>query len=427
MKRRDNVNGVQNTLPYSVKFFIQKTKKGKIFSVYCRIITNRTKAELSLKQDVIKKDWDEKVGRYKLSSKHNNYLNHKLSEIEGHIQEIYLNLKRQGNPVVAFMIKDSMLGKRVGLNNYTLLTFLDDFIAEAKTKPQIYSPPTIQHYYALRSHLTNFFKSIRVKDITLEVLNRNVIDRFETWLLSWKHPILERSMNRNTANRYLTKLKAVIHNAIRKELITKNPFNGFTIRAVKPYRVFLTEEEIEKILNHDLGGNSSLIRVRDMFTFSVYTGLRFSDAFSLREENISKGNDGSLWITIEQIKTKEPLHIPMLKPAENIFNKYEEQRKYTGFALPRLSNQKLNLNLQQIANLVGINKKITHHVARHTFATTVTLEKNVDIKTVSKWLGHSTIKATEVYAQITKRHLSATAEKLNLGLTKKEGNVETVQ
>lgn len=405
-------------LPYTLKFFLINTKPNdkNELSLYCRILLNRTKSDFSLDMDVNPNDWDDELGRFKGTTKQLHYLNFKLSEVEGKIQDIYFDFEKQKVKIVAAMLKDGFRGRKFDCCDYSMMSFLDYFIEEAKTKPQIYGLPTINHYYALKSHLATFFKSMRIKDVPLENFNRNMLDRFETWLLSWKHPVLDRAMNRNTANRYLTKLKVIINNAIRKEIITKNPFVGFTIKEVHANKVFLTEDELELIKKHELGNNASLMRVRDMFFFSVYTGLRFSDSMSLRDNAISRGQDGNLWITIDQIKTKDPLHIPLLKPAEEVYTKYEESRKRTGYVLPRLTNQKLNMNLKEICKLVGINKKITYHVGRHTFATTITMEKNVDIKTVSKWLGHSSIKSTEVYAQVTKTQISNTAQRLNDGI-----------
>jgi integrase len=285
--------------------------------------------------DVDPQDWDSEAGRFKGTNSNFHYLNFKLSEVEGKLQEIYYSLERQKLTIVASMLKDVYQGKKLDSCDYSLLSFLDYFILEAKAKPQIYGHPTINHYNALKSHLENFFKSMRIKDVPLESFNRNMLDRFENWLLSWQHPVLERAMNENTKNNYLKKLKSVINNAIRKELIVKNPFIGFTLKEVKGKKVFLSEEELSLLAKHDLGGNASLIKVRDIFMFSVYSGLRWSDAVSLRNEHISIGEDGNLWITKDQIKTQEALHIPLLKPAEEIYRKYEGQQQITGFVLPR--------------------------------------------------------------------------------------------
>ena len=153
---------------------------------------------------------------------------------------------------------------------------------------------------------------------------------------------------------------------------------------------------------------------RDFFLFSVYSGLRFSDALALNSENIKHGKKGRLWILGNQKKTGEPIEIPMLKQAKVIYDKYETHRLATGFVLPRLHNQKVNTYLREIMKLAGIKKDVHHHCARHTFATTVLLENGVDIKTVSRWLGHFSVKSTEVYAKVTKDLLENVATKIDL-------------
>lgn len=261
-----------------------------------------------------------------------------------------------------------------------MMEFIDVYIAEIKLKPEEYGPPTISKYHTLKLHLIAFLSTIGIKDMELGALNRRLLDRFETYLLTTPHPTLGYPMNRNTCNGYLVRLKAVTNNALRKELIRKNPFFGFVIKQVKPKKVFLTMEEVRQIENHSLSDNLALKRVRDIFLFTIYTGLRFSDAIALEVKSIFPGEGAQLWIQIDQIKTDEPLLIPMLKPAEMIFLKYKKEQDRTGLVLPRLSNQKMNNHLKEIAALVGIRKTITSHVGRHTFATTIAMENGLTSK-----------------------------------------------
>ena len=143
-------------------------------------------------------------------------------------------------------------------------------------------------YKTMRIHLANYIKSTGRDDIMLSQLKRSDLDGFEHHLLTYIHPTLKRAMNRNTSN------KTVIHNAIRKLIITANPYDGFKIKNVKVEKTFLTSEELEQLKDHDLNGNESLIRVRDSFLFSVYTGLRFSDAIAMKDDNIKKAKKGRL-------------------------------------------------------------------------------------------------------------------------------------
>jgi site-specific recombinase XerD len=222
-------------------------------------------------------------------------------------------------------------------------------------------------------------------------------------------------MNGNTSTTYIRKIKASINVAIRKDLMQVNPFQGFKIKSFKQAnKVFLTTEDLELLKQHDLGGNLSLQRVKDVFLFSCYTGLRHSDVVQLNESMINKDADGLLWISLVQQKTGDVVDIPMLDYAAKIYNKYEDYRKANnGIALPVLTNQKVNAALKVIANLVGIKKNISFHSGRHTFAT-VSLELGVDLKTVSGLLGHTSIKSTEIYAKLTRKKKGDAIKFLNV-------------
>ena len=184
---------------------------------------------------------------------------------------------------------------------------------------------------------------------------------------------------------------------------------------------FLTEEEIKTIKNKDFIG-SGLNIVRDIFIFSCYTGLAYIDIFNLTKEQITIGVDGNLWIITNRQKTGINSNIPLLPIAEEIIKKYENHPlvSNSGKLLPVYSNQKVNEYLKTIADNCNINKKLTFHCARHTFATTVTLANNVSIESVSKMLGHKSIKTTQHYAKILDKKVSADMEKLKNLLKKNQ-------
>ena len=165
------------------------------------------------------------------------------------------------------------------------------------------------------------------------------------------------------------------------------------------HRDFLTIEELEKLKSFNLE-NYSFEKVRDIFLFSCYTGLRFSDALDLSMEQI-RSNENTSFIYREQIKTGESINIPLVPEAMQIIEKYNdnENRVVKNKVLPHISNQNFNLYLKSIAGIVGLNKKLTHHVARHTFATFL-LNKSVSLEVVSSLLGHTNIRTTQVYAKM---------------------------
>jgi integrase/recombinase XerD len=407
--------GFEEVVPYTIRFFILKARTNQHI-LYCRIVLARKKCDFSLKQEVKIQDWDSEAGRFMPTSNFLKRQNFKLTEIEGKVFGIYNELKRSGIHINPSMLRDSYRGKKESVSDYTLMSFLDTYIEEIRSKPQEYTPSTIHHYTGLKNHLSEFLKAQHLSpDLPLGSFTRNILDRFERHLLNWKNPKLQHAMCRNSANKVLKKLKTVMLNACtKKQILNKNPFDGFVIHGVRVNKTALTNEEMQLLQNHDLGGNLSLQNVRNLFLFAALTGLRYSDAAALSPGDITKGNDGRLWITITQRKTQDPLHVPMSKEAEKIYQHYREQSKTTGRVLVPYSNVKVNLFLKEIARMANIKKKLTHHVARHTYAV-LTLEQGVDIATVSRLMGHTSLKSTQVYARPSNLLLSATLTKLEEG------------
>ncbi len=207
-------------------------------------------------------------------------------------------------------------------------------------------------------------------------------------------------------------MKAMFYKAVDKNLLDKNPYKDFKFKSEPGRLTYLTSNELKKLEEHDLCENESLERVRDIFLFSVYTGLRHSDAVNLKNDNIELEGKRN-WIVYKQQKTGEHNKIPMLNKALDLYTKYEEERKITGYILPRLSHQKLNAYLKTIANLVGIKKPLSHHVARHTAATTIFMQNGISLETTGKLLGHRSIKSTQIYAKVTNMMLKEAAHELD--------------
>jgi len=186
--------------------------------------------------------------------------------------------------------------------------------------------------------------------------------------------------------------------------IFNDPFSNYKIRLKRVDRGYLTDQEIQKVLDKDFD-SKRLEQVRDVFIFSCYTGLAYIDVKQLTANNICTSFDGKQWIMTHRQKTDTPVNVPLLNIPLTILKKYEGKLP-KGQLLPVLSNQKLNSYLKEIADLCGIQKNVTFHLARHTFATTTTLSKGVPIETVSKMLGHTNIRTTQIYARITNEKIS---------------------
>lgn len=249
-----------------------------------------------------------------------------------------------------------------------------------------------------------------ITDIPLREIKLSFITDLEFFLRT------EYKYSQNTTYKCMKFFKQVINKAIRAGLIFVDPFNGYKISTERVDRGFLTEDELEKMMSKNFA-SARLNQVRDIFIFACFTGLAYIDLAHLRVDNIQKMFDGRWWIVTHRQKTNTKVMVPLLPPAMKILKKYEGE--FTdGKLLPIITNQKLNCYLKEIADICGINKNITFHLARHTFATTMTLGKGVPIESVSKMLGHTNIQTTQIYARITNDKISKDMEILshNLGV-----------
>ncbi len=191
------------------------------------------------------------------------------------------------------------------------------------------------------------------------------------------------------------------------EWLDKNPFANYKSKVKEVERVYLTEEEIQSIIGKDFK-TDRLSLVRDIFLFSCFTGLAYIDVKNLTKSHISFGIDGEKWIFTHRQKTESGSKIPILPVTQMIIDKYENHPQCIneGKLLPILSNQKMNAYLKEIAGVCEIEKELTFHIARHTFATTVTLTNGVPIESVSKMLGHKNLRTTQHYAKVLDRKVS---------------------
>ncbi|MES2808045.1 MAG: site-specific integrase [Bacteroidota bacterium] len=207
--------------------------------------------------------------------------------------------------------------------------------------------------------------------------------------------------------------KKIVLECLRKEWLKRDPFIGFKTKRQEVTPVALTKEELLAISNKRFK-IERIIHVRDIFLFCCYTGLAYTDVYNLKDSDITIGIDGEKWIITTRQKTNSFTRLPLLPAALKILAKYENHSKCmsNGTVLPVLTNQKMNSYLKEIADTCGIKKNLTFHTARHTFATTVTLTNGVPIETVSKMLGHKSLKQTQHYAKIVDVKISEDMKQL---------------
>lgn len=237
-------------------------------------------------------------------------------------------------------------------------------------------------------------KNYDVDDLPLSQFTGEVIRAYEVFLKT------EKDLSQNTLIRYMKALKKITDRCIANDWIHKDPFVGIKFREEPTEPEFLTIEELSRIYECD-PGCKRLEVVRDMFLMSAFTGLAFSDVSQLTSEHIVKDNGGNLWIRKHRQKTRQISNIPLLDIPAAILKKYEGDKKASkkGVLLPVPTNQVMNRYLKEIATICKIDKYLTTHVARHTYAT-VCLSQGVSLKNVSKMLGHASVKMTEHYARV---------------------------
>ena len=241
-------------------------------------------------------------------------------------------------------------------------------------------------------------KKYNITDIPLREIKYQFIVDLEFFLRT------EYKYSQNTTYKCMKFFKQVINKAIRAGMITVDPFNGYKISIERVDRGFLSEDDLTKMMSKTFA-SKRLEQVRDIFIFACFTGLAYIDLANLRVDNIQKMFDGRLWIVTHRQKTNTKVTVPLLPPALKILKKYEGEF-VDGKILPIITNQKMNCYLKEISEICGIEKNLTFHLARHTFATTMTLGKGVPIETVSKMLGHTNVQTTQIYARITNDKIS---------------------
>jgi site-specific recombinase XerD len=359
--------------------------------------------------------WDSNEMRVKGHSAEAAKFNKALDDIQADLTHIYRKLEYMEELSLG-RIKSDYLGKTS--SKESIMTIFDQYIGDIKKQVGITkAKATLQKYKNCKMHIKNFLSfKYRRSDMYLSELKPLTIHDFEIYLLS------EAKFCPNTATKMLKTFKTIIIFAQKSGLLDHDPFLNVRFHLEPTHRAFLTDEEVIKIMKKDFGCDR-LNAVRDIFVFSCFTGLAYIDAAHLKEDNIVE-LDGKQWIMTQRKKTRVATNIILLDIPKEIIAKYADRRR-NGYLLPMLSNQKTNSYLKEIGDICGIKKQLTFHVARHTFAT-MSLSKGVPIETVSKMLGHTNIKTTQIYARITNKKIENDMMELSTKLSKFDAVAEKI-
>jgi site-specific recombinase XerD len=373
--------------------------------IYLRITVDGTVTELSIQRSWDPASWNAKSYRANGKTASAKALNAYLDTLQAKVYEAKLQLIQNGNPVTAPNIKSLLLGQGIASVErprmiMELFAYHNQQMAALVGKE--FAPGTLERYETSLKHTRSFLEwNYKVSDLDIRKLDFEFITDYEFWLKTVRH------CGHNSAIKYLSNFRKIVKRCIQNGWLPGDPFTGFKMTKREVERQALTQEQLEAIsAKHFV--SERLTQVRDIFLFSCYTGLAYADVQKLRRSDIVTGIDGEKWIYTKRQKTDSPFHIPILPPALEIMHRYADhpQAVNSDRVLPVLSNQKMNAYLKEIADVCGIPQDLTFHIARHTFATTVTLSNGVPIETVSKMLGHRNLTTTQHYAKILDRKIS---------------------
>jgi len=399
----------RNRIAFS--FYIKRTKplKSGEVPIYLKIKVDDTLEELATLRNIFPEKWSIAKNGAAGTSKEAKELNANLQHVRDCLNEHVKMLKEKDREITARTIKNSYLGI---INDEKKIVELfqehNKAIKLLSLKNKDFAPATVQRYETCLLHLSNFIKEkYKVNDMPIKKMNQDFIKGFELYLKT------VRNCCHNTTMKYIKNFKKIVLNAFKNGWLKHDPFVNIKLRLKKVDKGFLTEDELSRILNKKFGVER-LEYVKDVFLFGCFTGLAYSDLKNLTPENLVKGEDGRMWIHTRRKKTDMISHVPLLPIALQIIEKYKTNPHciVENILLPVYSNQKLNAYLKEIADLCGITKEISTHMARHTFATTVTLNNDIPLETVSKMLGHSSLTMTQNYARLLDKKVSKDMEKI---------------
>ncbi len=391
-----------------VIFFTRKKRNDpEKLDIYVRITVNKKRAEFSIKRDIAVCNWNIFRCRAKETDQNLILLNTYLDDVYAEVLNAHKQLHSERKLISAKAIKSRYFGE-----DEERMTLMKAVEYHNSNINKSLKPGTLKNYFSTEKYLKEFLQErLKTDDIYLIQLNYKFIVNFENYIRTYTPKKARKTCSNNGTMKHLERLMKITTLALKMEWLDKDPFRNFKLRYIRNERDYLTERELDLIEETSfmtIGLNS----VKDVFLFSCYTGLSYIDIKELHPDQVLIGIDGNQRIHTKRVKTNESVKIPLLPRAKEILDKYGEELERTGKLLPVYSNQKTNKNLKEIAKACGIHKNITFHVARHTFATTVTLSNGVPIETVSKLLGHTKLSTTQIYARVLQKKVGEDMQNL---------------
>ena len=390
------------------KFILRgATNKSMHSPIYMQITANRKTTKRAIGYEISEKEWD----NAKEQAKHNHAVNTRINSLKSRLTDIQYNLQKNPQNLSVSQIADKLFDKEsidIKLVEYFEIYRNDSLITNKIGKG------TYHHYNTCLKYIKEYvMEDYNTTDIEIKQLDYRFIEGYHKFLSL-------KGLEPNTIiSNHHKKLKTVLISASKMGYINQNPYAMFKMKITPNLREFLSMEELNQIIEYDFSQNLSLDKVKDLFVFACFTGMRFSDIQDLRTEQIRRNEDNS-FIYREQNKTGESINIPLTPQANLIINKYRDTQEsiILNRVFPKISNQKINEYLKVIADLIGIKKKFTFHIARHTCATLL-LNNGVPLDFVSKLLGHNSTRTTQLYAKMQNKTLENSVLQAFQNLTNK--------
>ena len=389
-----------------VHFYLRKTdeKKNGECPIIGKITIGKDVAQFSAKVTAKASLWDIVSGRITGKSKHATEVNTILDKINVAINTSYRKLQETKSTVTANEVKNAFQG--IASQQETLIRYFARHNEEFKKRVGVNRELSTQvQYENSLKHLKRFMSlKCKLSDIPFTQLDFSFIEKYDFYLR------VELKLKPNTILGIMRHLRKMIKLAIGEGIITRDPFEGYSPERPKAEQKYLTRDELHKIITTPLDHPCRYL-TRDMFLFSVFTGLAYRDICNLTEKNIVRASDGVLWIETTRQKTGTPCEIPLMEIPLQILDKYKGLAP-DGKLLPMQSCGRLNKNLKVIAKLCGLKRKLIFHAGRHTYASEICLSQGVPIETVSRMLGHRDLRSTQIYAKISNDKISEDTDRL---------------
>lgn len=379
-----------------VSFYIKREKSATntsgIYPIIGKIIIGCTIAQFSSKLKVEESLWNVKSGRATGKSRQAVELNRAINKINLAIHSSYKDILKRTGKVTAVEVKNAFQG--IATAQKTVLVLFEEMMQDFKGRIGIdRAASTYKQYEVLYDQLKDFLNvHYHVNDIPFGEVDLPFIEALDFYFR------VKREMKARTVKARLALFNKLVRLALHRNIITHSPFDSFDMEKTILPDKSLNPEELQRVISTPLKSATQRF-IRDMFVFSVFTGLSYADLKKLAWKDIIKEDDGSLWISSDRQKTKTAFNVKLLDIPIQIMEYYKGLAT-DGKVFPAMSLGQVNVGLKRIARHCNIKRALTYHMARYTFASQICLSQGVPIESVSRMLGHTNIQTTQRYARL---------------------------